>query len=356
MTKARDELIGIAASSDTSTAVVASLIEMFLDADDPAAAKQWIDRLRAVAPGAPTTLRLEARWALAKNDRSEAERIIGRLVPEGPVDARNRQRMIVGAEMAEQLGFPEASERVFAELAAQSPEGVILQARFLARRHQTTEALLLLDSVHDKVAPLAFLDAVALALGNHSAAIDAETLARVERWLRAARHDNPEATDIEVQVALIDDLIGRSDEAADTYRALLAGNKLSGVQSGIVAGNLAWLLARPETADEAGEFVDRAIRELGPHPNVLDTRALVRLAKGQTNLALEDMEDAILAPSPVKYLHLAAVRLAAKDLDGARTALEQSREAGLAQQHLTPEDAERIKQVEDAIAAGIGES
>ena len=87
--------------------------------------------------------------------------------------------------------------------------------------------------------------------------------------------------------------------------------------------------------------------EDGKHRKQLSGHALLRL---------EDMEDAILAPTPIKYLHLAAIRVAADDLDGARTALEQSREAGLAQQHLTPQDKERIKQIEDAIAAGIGES
>ena len=89
-----------------------------------------------------------------------------------------------------------------------------------------------------------------------------------------------------------------------------------------MAANLAWMLARPETADQGLQFVERAIQELGPLPDILDTRAMIRLAKGQTILALEDMNDAVLSPSPLKLLHLAAIQAEISDLPGARASFE----------------------------------
>ena len=355
-TKARDELIAIAATSESSNTVVAALVEMLLDGNDPTMAKRWIEKLRAVAPDAPATLRLDAKLALAQNDRDEASRIIAKLIPDEPVDARNAQRMLTGAEIAEQLGFPEVAERVFADFATLSPDGAVLHARALGRRHQTTEAIEQLESVREKISVTMFLDALSAVLRGRSGSLDEETLGKIDRWISAARRENPDSPDVEIQTALLADLLGRSDDAIRSYRDLLASNKLSQLQSGIVAGNLAWLLARPETADEASELVDRSIRELGPHPDVLDTRALVRLARGQTILALEDMDDALLSPTPIKYIHLAAIRVAANDIDGASAALEQSREAGLADLQLTAEEAARVEKVEAAIAARRGES
>jgi tetratricopeptide (TPR) repeat protein len=168
---------------------------------------------------------------------------------------------------------------------------------------------------------------------------------------RAAR-ENPDVDQVAIQTAIIAEQLGETEKAIATYRTLLAGNRLSGTQAGIVAGNLAWLLARPDTADEAAELVERAVRDLGPHPDLLDTRALVRLAKGQAALALEDMDDALLSPSAVKYVHLAAIRMAVNDLEGAKAALEQSQKLGLGDLNLQPDETRRVKQVEAAIAAG----
>jgi hypothetical protein len=123
-----------------------------------------------------------------------------------------------------------------------------------------------------------------------------------------------------------------------------------------VAANLAWMLARPETADQALPFVERAIQELGPLPDILDTRALIRLAKGQTILALEDMNDAILSPSPLKLLHMAAIQAEISDLPGARASFARAKALGLGQERLSPDDATRLERVESCLASADGKS
>ena len=135
-------------------------------------------------------------------------------------------------------------------------------------------------------------------------------------------------------------------EAEKAYRELLEGGELSRLQTGIVAANLGWILARPETSAEAVELVDQAVQILGPISELLDTRALVRLAHDQKILAREDMRDAILVPSAQKYLHLAVVEAATDNLDAAADALERSRSLGLESERLSADDAARLRSLE----------
>ena len=115
---------------------------------------------------------------------------------------------------------------------------------------------------------------------------------------------------IELLQAELLELQGRSAEVDKAYRAILDRKDLAGPQMAIVANNLAFHLARPETAEEAKQLIDKAILELGPHPDLLDTRGVVRLAAGENKEALADLEEAALDPSPLKLLHLAAAQVA----------------------------------------------
>ena len=121
------------------------------------------------------------------------------------------------------------------------------------------------------------------------------------------------------------------------------------MQAAIVANNLAFHLARPETAAEAGKLIDSAIVELGPHPDLLDTRGVVRLAAGDTRRAIADLEEATLSPSPVKFLHLSLAQAEDKQPLAARRSLERAKKLGLDRALLTPADRGRLERVEAAL-------
>jgi hypothetical protein len=98
---------------------------------------------------------------------------------------------------------------------------------------------------------------------------------------------------------------------------------------------------------------DAAVAELGPTTDLLDSRSMVRLAKGQNRQALEDVSDAILLqPTPRNFLHLAVIRAAMGDLEGAGDALAIAREKALEEERLSPDDRRRLEKVEAAIKAG----
>jgi hypothetical protein len=106
------------------------------------------------------------------------------------------------------------------------------------------------------------------------------------------------------------------------------------------------------TASQA--LIDAAVAELGPTTDLLDSRAMVRLAKGQSRQALEDVSDAILLqPTPRNFLHLAVIQAALGDLEGAGDALATAREKALDEERLSPDDRRRLEKVEAAIKAGV---
>jgi Tfp pilus assembly protein PilF len=121
------------------------------------------------------------------------------------------------------------------------------------------------------------------------------------------------------------------------------------MQAAIVSNNLAFHLAEPKTAAEAKKLIDAAIDTIGPHPDLLDTRGLVRLALGENRDAVADLEQATLQPTDVKLLHLAYARLRNGDKSAARTALEQGRKKGLTSERLTVADRARLRELEAAL-------
>ena len=354
--KARDDLKAIAISTETSTAVVGSIVELLTNDRDFVEANSWLRRLKESAPDLQTTVRLEAKLALAEGERDRAARVVAKLFDDETLTAQNAPRQLSAARVAADLGFPEAADGMLERYASMSPEGVAMRAMSLGRQHRTQEGVELLETIRGKVSPAMYLDALAVILRHAETACDPAIDDLVAGSIEAIQRENPGSPEIGLQAAIAKESLGRIAEAEQDYRQLLATEGLGDVQAGIVAANLAWMLARPETADEALDLVERAIRELGPLPDILDTRALIRLAKGQTILALEDMNDAVLSPSPLKLLHLAAIQTELTDLNAASDSLAQAKALGLGRERLTPDDAARQERVESFLASADGKS
>ena len=309
-----------------------------------------------MSPDLLTTVSLEAKLALAEGERDRAARVVAKLFDDQTLTAQNAPRQLSAARVAADLGFPEAADGMLERYASMSPQGVAMRAMSLGRQHRTTEAVEMLETIRGKVSPTMYLEALAVVLRHALTACDPAIDDLVAGSIEAIQRENPGSPEIALQAAIAKESLGRIAEAEQDYRQLLATEGLGDVQAGIVAANLAWILARPETADEALELVERAIRELGPLPDILDTRALIRLAKGQTILALEDMNDAVLSPSPLKLLHLATIQAELTDLKAASNSLAQAKALGLGRERLTPDDAARQERVESFLASADGKS
>ena len=78
--------------------------------------------------------------------------------------------------------------------------------------------------------------------------------------------------------------------------------------------------------DEALELINRALELAGPLPTLLDSRAIVYLARDESKTAIADLDAAIAtAPRPVWFFHKAQALAASGDEVGAEQSLSQAR-------------------------------
>ena len=343
----RNQLVSIVAGPAAPPAYIAMLIEKLIDHGELSTARPWLTRLQKASPDSAITLALEAKIAIAQKDRKLAAEAARKLMPGGIVSATQPAQLNAVAKLMEQLGFPKAADKVFAQYADVAVEGVVARADFLGRQKRANEALDLLESRRDDI-PLERMLTTAVQVVRCQDA--PETFApRLVPWFTKAKRVDPGSVVVQLLEAELLSLEGRPQDAEKVYRSLLAKGDLGTLQSAIVSNNLAFHLAKPETVGEAEKLIEQAIAELGPLPDLLDTRGMVRLAAGRNAEAVADLQEATLQPTDVKYLHLAWAQLRSGDEAGARSTLEAGRRRGLTKLKLAPDERQRLGELETAL-------
>src|SRR5262249_41040252 len=123
------------------------------------------------------------------------------------------------------------------------------------------------------------------------------------------------------------------DEAAQTYQKLLARKDLTGITRAIVLNNLAFLVTLADTGQKSGvdpmKLVQEAAQILGPTSDILDTRALIYISKGDYRKAIDDLELAVTDnPTPSKYFHKVLAHLGAGENKAALEAWDKAEQLG----------------------------
>jgi regulator of sirC expression with transglutaminase-like and TPR domain len=116
--------------------------------------------------------------------------------------------------------------------------------------------------------------------------------------------------------------------------------------------NLAWLLAlREPHTGEALDLIGRAIELVGPEAGLLDTRAMVYLKTGRSELAIRDLE-AVLGATPTAsaYFHLAQAQHLARNRAAAAVALRKARDMGLVAERIDPLERPAYERLQAALA------
>jgi tetratricopeptide (TPR) repeat protein len=157
------------------------------------------------------------------------------------------------------------------------------------------------------------------------------------------------------------DIQKRYSDAAAVYRKLLGRSELTGTRRAVVLNNLSFLVSLEGSA--AGDIdplklANEAAEILGPNSDILDTRAVAYMAKGQYSQAIVDLRDAITDnPTPTKYFHLAQAYWDAGEKKLALEAWTRAEELGLNRDVLNRmehDKYEKLKQQIDAARAGGG--
>jgi len=349
--EARNELVAVVAAPNVPPAYVAMLVEKLIDHGELDTARPWLARLARSTPGAAITLALEAKLAIAENNRDLAKEAARKLMPGGVVSGSEPGQLSAVARLMEQLGFPKAADKVFAQFAETSTDGVIARAEFLGRQKRVDEALELLDSRWNDL-PLERLLTTAVQIARVQDD-PAPVVERLDRWFSKGRRIDPGSIVILLLEGERASLAGKGEEAEKIYRELMARSDLDTTQRAIVSNNLAFHLAETATVEEAKQLITAAISELGPLPDLLDTRGMIHLAAGETAEAIADFEEAVLQPTDVKFLHLAWAQLKSGDSAKAKLSLEAGMRRGLSMSKLGPEDRTILKELETTL--GVSE-
>jgi tetratricopeptide (TPR) repeat protein len=161
-----------------------------------------------------------------------------------------------------------------------------------------------------------------------------EQCARAERRLREASTREPGQPQLLLYLADLYDLRGDYPRAVDCYRQALALDR----ENVVALNNLAWLLAETsDRKDEALALIEQAIARQGGRPELLDTRAVIELAKSRTDEAIRDLQQANAdQPTASRYFRLSLAYQQAQDRAAARAAWQRAKALGLKPEQLHP--------------------
>lgn len=306
-----------------------------------------IEELAQLAPNSAHAVRIQAELAFRQRRYEDVLRILRGWL-EAPArepverDARLHQVAEVIEFFAKQLRdegppavaslFTKEAQTIYQEFLNLKPDQQILMAAFLARQHQIDKALDLLQAKWETGTP----EQVALVCFSamNGTAPSPEQLRRVDQILTISLEKHHQATPLRIALAVLRDVQGRFDEAEHIYRSILEREK----NNPTVLNNLAVLLALQEkNLDEALDLVERAIVQVGSTAGLLDSRAMVHLARGNPRLALEDLQRAIkIDPSAMLYFHQAQAFHRNGQRTAAIDAMKKAKSLGFKEEYLQP--------------------
>jgi tetratricopeptide (TPR) repeat protein len=300
----RAEMTELLRTADRNPLYVAYFADWLLKQNEVREAETWVTKLDGLRPDAVWTAELKARTRVARNDPAGAKAVLQE------AGRRPNPPLATLARVAEGVGLnAEAEEFLTKAVAAQrasTPEVVLELAKFYARRGRLADALSVLEPAWKTCPPASVGQACVEALTSAPAA-DANAVKQVAGWIDTARTGTPNAAPaLLYQLALVRNMEGQYDAAIDLFRRSIPRTR----PDPQALNNLAFLLSIHQGKhDEALALMELARREAGPVPNLLDTEAQIRIARGtraDLDAARVLLRDVIaLAPSGVTYFHLA---------------------------------------------------
>jgi Tfp pilus assembly protein PilF len=328
---------------------LAYFVRVLLARKDQAGADAILARLAKIQPKAWQTVELQARSLHGRDNNRDAGKLVLNYA-----DEEKDPPLLRMARVLEDIGENGAAQTIYERYIAKTrqPAATLLLAEFLGRTGNSKGALELCDRVRAQASPETVMSAalgVLYATEPGQAAQD-----QVERWIKEALQTNKD--DVKLRAALrqslaaLYNLQNRFEEAEATYRLCLVENP----RSALSMNNLAWVMAtKGKNTDEALAFIQKAIAIVGPKPELLDTRAIVYLAQGKTQLALKDIEEVVAdKPTASSFFHRARIHFAAENRSAARDDLRKAKALGLKEKDLHPYERPYYRQLQ--VEPGVG--
>ncbi|NLY02781.1 MAG: tetratricopeptide repeat protein [Rhodopirellula sp.] len=330
------------ASNPSHPAALAAYVRGMLQHNELTDAAEWINRLERTAPDSLETARLRLVWLLKRGEYDKATKRLtairfnkedsGPAVADSGPSKLARQLPDLLAALApaaaecrhdaKAASFLAAAEKMLRELAAVDPAKAMALAGWLAHLGRTGESLEVVERYGPTPPPQPLQQTL---LKLQTACLKQPALA--ERMLKlvgdlSVRFDRPTAF-LLIQAEL-ETALGHYQEAENRYREAVQKQP-----SNVVAcNNLAVLLAlQKKDLDEALKLVSVAMEEAGPLATLRDSLAVVHLARGNAQAAVEELDAAIADdPAAIFWFHRALVQDRLGQPEAAVAALKKAEE------------------------------
>ena len=341
--QARQQYLALVDQDHPAPAHLASYVVFLLRCGPSKDVDRWLKKLETLAPEDLNTVQLRARWLRDQGRTAQIEPLVEGFAKKlltrlGKEDVRQQTRAFQAVgDLYQRIGQSAAAERRYRRLIGLAPERYEPLALSLAGQGRIEEALALCQQAGKTDTSVRPDMTMAMVLLSERAT--AADLERAEPLLKKAQQKHKDNLQFLLRLAELRVVQERYDEAVELYRQIL---RQEPKQVAALNGLAAALAERPEPAkrQEALQCVDQAIKLIGLQPGLLDTKGRILLADGKPAEAAELLQQAAVGPrlDPRACFHLAVACDRLGQLDKARAALKQARQAELEHQVLTKTD------------------
>jgi tetratricopeptide (TPR) repeat protein len=343
---------------------LAAYISALLEHNESTNAEAYLERLEAALPNQMSSVGLRAELLVAKGEPDKSLALLSEFLDKSgakPTERNVRIRLV--AEKIEQLArqlnksnqtaaadrFVQRAELLLREFidkyAQKTPGRELILVAFLARNGRIDAALDLLQRTWETGNPAILSQVCSTVLKSDKAG--KQQLQRLEELLKLAekRYDRP--VPLMMIHAELCSKLARFVDAETLYREILQKTG----SNAYALNNLAVLLAlQGIKLDDATTLIAQAIEIAGPVGAMLDSRATIYLAKGETDKALADLADAVAdAETPVRLFHQAVALEKAGKSGEAATSMEKALQKGLTKEMLHPLEAPAFDRLKQAV-------
>lgn len=250
-----------------------------------------------------------------------------------------------GKSKAIQQQYLDFAEKCYRVMAEKHEKYEMTLASFLGRHGKRDEAIDMADKAWKTNKPEAIAAATVRLLNTGDAT--PKQIERVEQIVNKAAEHFGDRISLDLALAELRTLQKRYDDAEKLYREVLKTDS----DNVIALNNLAVFLAlRNVKLDDSLAAINKAIEFAGPQATLLDSRASVYLARGELQLALDDIDAALRENlSSVRYFHQAQIQMATGDKEAARKSMNEALNLGLRADELQPLERPAYRTLREAL-------
>ncbi len=336
--KCREQMLDLLASAPDSQTYKFEFIRMLTKRaegpNDLAEVKSWLDSLDRQGEGDMLT-ESRVRYLVKAGKPEEAVEVMNLAVPVvADILPEEVQRLLGAATVMETLELYDAAEEFFKRYVNVKSEERLRLAGFYGRRLRLDDALFVCEEALEDQSYTEVCNVAQGVLRSCVAQVEIgdKHFKRVEGWIKKAMEENIDPDGVKVTYADFRDAQGQYDAAVKLYEELLNDEDITDRARVTALNNVAFIYAvRDGNGKRAQPLIDEAMGILGPLPELLDTKAMVLLAMGDTEQSISLLNSA-LQTSPddsMLYFHKAKALKTADDMDGFFESMERAVSKGL---------------------------